>query len=88
MQQMPQSYVPPNGFVPDAVTAVKIAEAVLTPVYGAEQIRKELPLVPRLEKGVWTVEGRHSQDPSVLGGFAIVEISKKDATVLRMSHGK
>ena len=27
-------YVPKNGFVPDEKTAIKIAEAVLFPIYG------------------------------------------------------
>jgi hypothetical protein len=31
-------YVPKDGFVPDAKTAIAIAEAVLKPIYGAEQI--------------------------------------------------
>jgi hypothetical protein len=88
MQEKPHAYVPPNGFVPDAATAVKIAEAVLTPVYGADQIRSEMPLAARLEKGVWTVEGKGPSTPGAHGGVAIVELSKKDATVLRMSHGK
>ena len=39
-----QSYAPKDGFVPDAMTAVKIAEAVLTPVYGKEKIESERPV--------------------------------------------
>jgi len=34
---------PKDGFVPDAKTAEKIAEAVLIPVYGEEQISRERP---------------------------------------------
>ena len=37
----PHSYVPPKGFVPDSATAVRIAEAVWIPIYGAEQIIKK-----------------------------------------------
>jgi len=88
MQEQPHAYVPPDGFVPDAVTAVKIAEAVLIPVYGADQIHSEMPLTARLENGVWMIEGKGPSTPGAHGGVAIVEISKKDATVLRMSHGK
>jgi len=29
-----QGYKPKSGFIPDSTTATKIAEAVLTPVYG------------------------------------------------------
>jgi len=34
---------PTGGFVPHAKTAEKIAEAVLIPVYGEEQISRERP---------------------------------------------
>jgi hypothetical protein len=36
-------YAPKDGFVPDAKTAVKIAEAVLIPVYGENKIESERP---------------------------------------------
>jgi hypothetical protein len=39
-----QSFAPRDGFVPDSATAVKIAEAVLVPVYGREKIESEYPL--------------------------------------------
>jgi hypothetical protein len=35
--------MPNQGFVPDAITAQKIAEAVLAPVYGKEAIASEQP---------------------------------------------
>jgi hypothetical protein len=37
------SYVPPKGFVPDEKTAIRIAEAVWSPIYGEEEIRREKP---------------------------------------------
>src|ERR1700691_5039173 len=52
-----QSYAPKDGFVPDPKTAVKIAEAVLIPVYGEKQIESEQPFKAVLENGVWTVDG-------------------------------
>jgi NTF2 fold immunity protein len=84
------SYIPPNGFVPDRETAVRIAEAVLTPIYSAKTIRAELPLRASLASGIWTVVGtmRCARVSSCPGGVAIVEISKKDARILRVSHGK
>jgi len=52
-----QGNTPSNGFVPDEATAVKIAEAVLIPVYGANKIESERPFTAKLKKGVWTVAG-------------------------------
>jgi hypothetical protein len=43
------SYQPKNGFVPDAETAVKIAEAVLIPVYGEKHIMSERPFKSDIE---------------------------------------
>jgi hypothetical protein len=52
-----QSYAPKEGFVPDSTTAVKIAEAVLIPVYGKEKVESERPFKTTLKNGVWTVNG-------------------------------
>ena len=42
-----QSHTQKDGFVPDSITAVKIAEAVLVPVYGKEKIESEWPFKRR-----------------------------------------
>src|SRR5438067_2387784 len=39
---------PQPGFVPDQATALKIAEAVLIPIYGADMIEQEKPFVATL----------------------------------------
>ena len=90
-----QSYTPKDGFVPDSATAVKIAEAVLIPVYGKEKIESERPLKAKLENGVWTVDGTlHCRDSKgqesqlCVGGAAEVKLSKADGRILRMSHYK
>ena len=51
-------YTASNGYVPDAATAVKIAGAVLVPVYGERQIVSERPFTATLKGNVWTVEVR------------------------------
>jgi hypothetical protein len=79
-------YVPKGGFVPDAKTAIAIAEAVLKPIYGEEQIKSERPFSAHLSQGVWRVEG-HLPDEDV-GGVAEVRIRKSDAAVLFVLHGK
>ena len=80
------SYKPDAGYVPDAKTAIKIAVAVWEPIYGEKQIAKQKPYHATLTNGVWMVEGTFHG--SGFGGVAVAEISKDDATVLRVSHGK
>ena len=78
-------YVPKAGFVPDATTAIKIAEAVWLPVYG-KSIYREKPFTARLKKGVWYVEG--SLPLQSVGGVAFIMIQKSDGKVLKVIHGK
>ncbi len=51
------SYRPKKGYVPDEQTAIAIAVAVWTPIYGKEQIESEKPYKASLKNGVWTVTG-------------------------------
>ena len=80
------SYKPPLGFVPDAGTAIIIAEAILVPIYGDEITRKQKPFIATLDKGVWTVSG--TLPKGLKGGVALVEIAKKDARIIRAIHGR
>ena len=80
------SYRPAQGLVPDAKTAIAIAVAVWSPIYGDRQIASEKPYVARLTDGKWTVTG--SLPKGWLGGTAIAVISKSDGQILRVSHGK
>jgi hypothetical protein len=82
----PHSYVPPDGFVPDAVTAVRIAVAVWIPIYGAKQIETEKPFTATLAGGVSTVTG--SLPTGFAGGVAYAEIAKADGRIIRVTHGK
>jgi hypothetical protein len=90
-----QGYQPPSGYVPDSKTAVKIAEAVLIPVYGEKQIESERPLNAKLKRGLWIVtgtlrcpDGKGGTTMVCAGGVAEVRISKDDARISFMSHGK
>lgn len=82
------SYAPPNGFVPDSLTAVRIAVAVWTPIYGEKQIRNEAPYHATLRDGVWTVEGSLNCEGACPGGVALAEIEKGDGRILRVIHGR
>ena len=79
------SFVPDSGFVPDSSAAVKVAEAILIPIYGESAIRQQRPLVAELNDSVWTVTG--TLPPDYLGGVALIQLLKADARVLRVSHG-
>lgn len=85
MENGVHSFVPAEGFVPTAEVAIGIGEAVLAPVYGAEVIRSQRPFRAELKGDIWTVEGTLPE--GYAGGVAIVEISRSDGTILRMSHG-
>ncbi len=84
--ELSHSVSPTNGVVPDTQTAVAVAEAILIPIYGRDKILSERPFQATLEGGVWTVVG--TLPPGLLGGVAIVEISKSDGSVRRISHGR
>jgi hypothetical protein len=81
-----QTNRPENGLVPDAETAIAIAVAAWNPVYGPENIARQKPYQASLSNGVWTVTG--SLPPNRVGGVARIEISKEDARILRMEHGR
>ncbi|NHZ37155.1 NTF2 fold immunity protein [Massilia rubra] len=80
------SYMPAQGYVPDAATAVTIAIAVLSPIYGASKIKGEAPFIATLKDGVWIVSG--TLPPNMYGGVAVIDISRTNGTILRVSHGK
>lgn len=76
-----------NDYVPNAETAIKVAEAIWLPIYG-EKIYKEKPFVATLDKssGVWTVKG--TLPPKFLGGVAYILIQKSDCKILKVYHEK
>jgi len=80
-------YFPKTGFVPDAKTAIAIAEAILVPIYGQKQIASERPFHAVLDKrGVWTVEGTLPSGSD--GGVAEIKLSRQDSRILYVMHGK
>ncbi|MFT7773134.1 NTF2 fold immunity protein [Roseateles sp.] len=78
-------YVPPNGLVPDARTAIAIAVAIWKPIYGAKQVESQRPFKATLVQGVWHVEG--SLPRGTVGGVAEARISKTDGRVVYVMHG-
>ena len=80
-----QSAAPKGGLVPDAATAVRIAEAVWLPIYG-RRIYEKRPFVAKLQGDIWVVTGTMPKD--VLGGVPEAHIAKQDARVLKVIHGQ
>ena len=80
------SSAPKAVYVPDAETAVRVAEAILIPTYGKQSVESERPFVALLNGNVWTVTG--TLPKGRLGGVATVEIAKDSACILRVTHGK
>ena len=80
-----RGYIPKNGFVPDKITAVRIAIAVWLPIYG-EIIYKEKPYIANLKNGVWIVKG--SLPKGSVGGVAMIAIQKKDGKIITVIHSK
>ena len=82
----PHSATPKDGFVPNEQTAIQIAVAVWTPIYGKENIERQKPYKAWLKDGIWHVAGHLPKN--MVGGVAIAEIQKSDAKIVRVSHGK
>ena len=82
-------YVPPNGFVTNAPTAISIARAVLTPIYGVKVIQNEEPLTATRQGDVWTVKGMLCpRRNNCLRGTAELRLSATDGRVLFVTHYK
>jgi hypothetical protein len=80
--------IPAAGAVPDARTALVIAKAILTPIYG-EELRGEEPFRATLKGDRWTVQGTlNCGGRFCKGGVAEIEIAKSDGRVVSISHGK
>jgi hypothetical protein len=77
----------PNGLVPDKQTAIKIAEAILFPIYGEDTIKRERPYRVSLRDGCWYISGSmpHS-DEVMVGGTFFITISQWDGRVIQIGH--
>ena len=81
------TFKPTAGYVPDEETAIRIAIAVWSPIYGKDQIESEKPYKVILKDGVWYVSGSLPKGWKA-GGVAEAEIDKNDCRIIRISHGK
>lgn len=81
-----KGFVPKDGFIPDEATAIKVALAVLAPIYGEKIISSEHPFSATLAKDVWTVIG--TVPKGHVGGAAEIRISKSSGKIIRVVHFK
>lgn len=80
---------PPEGFVPDASTAIRIAEAVMIPIFGQREVETDRPFTATLEKDVWIVESNHNlSNLTEKGGVFVAKIMKKDGRILLVGFYK
>ena len=74
--------LPKSGVVPDAATAIQIAEAVWKPMYGAETIASQTPFEAKLHHNVWIVIGSGAPETAL---FAF--ILQADGRILSVGRG-
>jgi hypothetical protein len=83
---------PAAGYVPDAKTAIRIAEAVLIPIYGEKEVQFERPYHAELHGRTWRVYGSLPKlKPGWAwggGGVAEAVIDRYTGKVLRVTHGE
>lgn len=79
-------YEPPQGFVPNKETAIAIAVAIWTPIYGREQIESEKPFNAALRGDTWYVTG--TLPDGYVGGVAEAAIRKRDGRISQVTHGQ
>jgi len=84
--------------VPDAATALRIAEPALIKTYGKRQIDYERPLIANLDNGIWYVHGtlccpdrngqRTCEEFQCVGGVAVLKLRQRDGKILSIMHYK
>ena len=84
-QNVPKIFECNDGGVPDKETAIRIAEAILFPVYGEKAIRGQRPYQVTLKDGKWTVDG--TAPPGFVGGRFHIVILQRDGRVLEIGYG-
>ncbi|SRR6266478_1694686 len=85
-QNIPQLFERKGGLVPDKETAVRIAEAILFPIYGEKNIRDQRPYPIKLRGGKWIIDGAPPPAGFTGGSFHII-ILQRDARVIEIGHG-
>ncbi len=81
-----KSALPSQGVIPNEDTAVKVAEALFIPIFGADEVAKYSPYHARFKDGLWTVYGTLKSGSR--GGTPQMTIQKKDGKVIEVWHSQ
>lgn len=81
-----KEFIPAEGLVPDEQTAISIAVAVWSPIYGKDKIAGQKPYQVFLVDDYWVVSG--SLSIRMVGGTAKIVIARADGRIINISHGK
>ena len=84
-QNVPKVFECNGGVVADKETAIRIAEAILSPVSGEEAIREQQRYHVTLIDGKWTLDGTVSPD---FGGRFHIVILQHDGRILEIGYGR
>jgi NTF2 fold immunity protein len=84
-QNDPEIFERKGGLVADKETAIRIAEAILFPIYGEKNIRAQQPYHARLKDGKWIIDGAPPPQGFAGGSFHVV-ILQRDARVVEIYH--
>jgi len=72
--------------IQDSSTAIKVAELILSNIYGIDNIQKQKPYKSYLIKNYWVISGTLSEDYA--GGVFLIIIDATNSEVIRITHGK
>src|SRR5262249_7990365 len=75
--------LPAAGCVPNAETAIRIAEAVWSPIFGDEIVKNQRPYRAELIDETWTVRG---SPPLPTERSLIAQIEKSDGRILKLGQ--
>jgi hypothetical protein len=76
--------LPIAGCVPDADTAIRIAESVWIPLWGVEAVKAQKPFRADLTDEIWTVRGSPPGDQTTRPMVAMIK--KTDCSILRLGQ--
>lgn len=89
-----------QDYVPDSITAIKIAEAIWLPIYGQSIYNKQPFIAKLISDSIWIVTGSTPKSGTEInndgdtiytiakGGVPFAIINKKDGCILKVYHTK
>ena len=83
-QNVPKAFECNGGVVADEETAIRIAEAILCPVYGEKDIHGQRPYQVTLKDGKWAVAG--TVPPGFVSGSFSIVILQSDGRIVEIRY--